>query len=216
MRISRLTVLAFLMTIVVSVGAQTVVPLGPFRSIELRNGGTVLLRHGPIHRVTILSGNLRCTEVVLAAEQRLVVDNHGRGCREHDRVEIEVITPEVSGVSVSHGGTVKSVGAFPRQAAIGVHVEQGGRIDIRSLAADAVDASIHSGGGIFTTPRMTLTAAVASGGAITYWGDARVTRSVRHGGVVQKGTPGDAAKPLSDLSPSLPPIPPVPPVPPIS
>ena len=116
-------------------------------------------------------------------------------------------------ISVSNGGTLQSLGAFPAQAAIKAHVEQGGRIDIRSIVADTVDASVYSGGGIFTNPRKTLTAAVTSGGAITYWGDARVKRSVRDGGVVQRGTPGDATKPLPEMGSDLPAIPPIPPVP---
>ena len=173
----------------------------------------MIVRHGSVQRVTILEGDPRCTLVRVAEEQRLVIDNSTRECPRHNRARIEVVTPEISIFSVSNGGTLQSLGAFPAQAAIKAHVEQGGRIDIRSIIADTVDASVHSGGGIFTNPRKTLTAAVTSGGAITYWGDPRVKRSVRDGGVVQRGTPGDVAKPLSEMGSNLPAIPPIPPVP---
>jgi hypothetical protein len=116
---------------------------------------------------------------------------------------------------VSNGGTVQSRGAFPAQAAIEAGVEQGGTIDIRSIGADSVTASVDAGGRIFTHPGEKLAATVVSGGVITYWGDVRVQRSVRDGGVVAKGTPADARRPLTELNPPLPAIPPVPPVPPI-
>ncbi len=200
MRTSRLLTIAVLATTVLasSGAAQTVIPLGQFRSVELHNGGNVILRHGPTQRVTLLTGSLQCTQVRLDG-QRLVIDNdgHGRNCRRHERLRIEVITPELSAVSVSNGGTLQSVGAFPVQAAIEADVEQGGMIDIRSIAADAVDASVYSGGRIYTNARETLTATIESGGGITYWGDARVRQSVRHGGAVARGRRADADTPLS-------------------
>ena len=190
--------------------AQTVIPVGQFRSVELHHGGNVIVRRGPTQRVTLVTGSLRCTQVRLAEEQRLVIEHGGRECPRHERMQVEVITPELLAVSVSNGGTVQSVGAFPAQTAIRADVEQGGTIDIRSMAADSVDASVYSGGRIFTHPRATLAAAVESGGVITYWGDARVRQSVRGGGVVQRGTRADAAKPLSELGVAVPAVPPVP------
>lgn len=189
--------------------AQTVIPVGPFRSVELHDGGNVIVRRGQTQRVTLVTGSLRCTQVRLA-EQRLVIEHGGRECPRHERMQLEVVTPELWAVAVSNGGTVQSVGAFPVQPTIKADVEQGGTIDIRSMAADAVDASVYSGGRIFTSPRATLAAAVQSGGVITYWGDARVRQAVRGGGVVQRGTRADAAKPLSELGAVVPAVPPVP------
>jgi hypothetical protein len=203
MRSLRLLTFVVLATVLASPGAaQSVIPLGQFRSVELHNGGNVILRHGPTQRVTLLTGSLQCTQVRLADGQRLVINNggHGRDCRRHERLRIEVITPELSAVSVSNGGTLQSIGAFPVQAAIEADVEQGGMIDIRSIAAEDVDASVHSGGRIFTNARETLTAAIDSGGGITYWGDARVRQSVRHGGAVARGRRADADRPLSELT----------------
>ena len=217
MRISRLLMVAVLSTVVVlaSGAAQTVIPVEQFRSVELHGGGNVIVRHGTTQRVTILEGSLRYSRVRLAGGQRLVIDKCVQECPRNYQMQIEVITPEISAVSVSNGGTVQSRGAFPVQAAIEAGVAQGGTIDIRSIPADAVEASVDSGGRIFIHPRKTLAATVVSGGAITYWGNARVEQSIRDGGVVAKGTPADAGKPLSELSPPLPAIPPVAPVPPV-
>jgi len=192
-----------------SLAAQTVIPVGQFRSVELRNGCTAIVRHGPAQRVTILAGSLGSPGVRIMDGERLVIDDCSRGC------QIEIVTPSLSAVSVANGGTLQTLGVFPAQAAIRAEVEQGGTIDIRSMAPAAVDASVHSGGRIFTNPRETLTGTVTSGGGITYWGAVRVKQFVRGGGAVAKGALADAGKPLAELSPGLDAIPPVPPLPPI-
>lgn len=217
MRISSLLTVAVLSTVVVlsSGAAPAVIPVEQFRSVELQGGGNVIVRHGKTQRVTMLEGSLRYSRVRLAGGQRLVIDKCVTECPRGYQMQIEVITPELSAVSVSNGGTVQSRGTFPAQAAIEAGVAQGGTIDIRSIPADAVEASVDSGGRIFTHPRKTLTGTVVSGGAITYWGNARVEQSVRNGGFVARGAAADAGKPLSELNPPLLDVPPIPPVPPI-
>jgi len=202
-------------------GEQMTLPLaGTFNSIELRNGGTVRLRYGSAQRVMLIKGDPQSIELAISGKGRLEIDHrsHGRG------LEIEVTTPHVGELSVSNGGAIESAGPFPRQQELVAAVEQGGTIDIRSMAVDSVTASVNSGGRIFTRPRDNLSASVARGGAITYWGDARVTSSAPGRGVVTKGTAADADRPLSDWSPQLaelhalspiPPVPPIRPVPPI-
>jgi hypothetical protein len=186
-----------------------------FRSVELHDGGNVIVRHGQTQRVTILMGDARYTRVRLAGGQRLVIEKCQPECPSRYQHQVEVITPEISAISVSNGGTVQSVGAFPVQASIAAAVEQGGTIDIRSIHADAVDASVDSGGRIFTTPRETLAATIVSGGGITYWGDPRVKRTVRDGGAVARGTRADADKPLSELIGPLAAIPQIAHIPPL-
>ncbi|HJQ40345.1 MAG TPA: DUF2807 domain-containing protein [Thermoanaerobaculia bacterium] len=169
-----------------SAAAQTVVPVGPFRSVELQNGGHVTVRYAATQRVTLLSGSPRCARVRVDDGQRLVINN--TGCHgDHQRLEVEVLTPVVAAAAVSNGGRLETDGAFPAQAELEVHVEQGGMLDVRAIAADVVDASVDSGGRIFTHARRTLTANVYSGGGITYWGDPRVTQSVQDGGAVMRG-----------------------------
>ena len=208
-----------MVTLAVSAAAQTVVPVGHFRSVELQHGGNVVVRHGPVQRVTILAGDPRYTRVRLAGKDRLVIDRSGQKCPRGYRVHVEVITPEVGALAVSNGGTLQTAGAFPPQAALDAAVEQGGTLDVRALTADAVDATVFSGGRILASPRSALSATITSGGMITYWGDPQVSKRVRDGGAVQRGRSADAGRPLSELNPALgveiiPPLPPVPPVPP--
>jgi hypothetical protein len=212
-----LTLSAIAMSLASSGDAATVISVGEFRSVALRHGGRVVVRHGAVQRVSIIDGDRRCAQVHLDDGHRLVIDNSGpKACSHDDRPQFEVVTPHLSGVSVSNGGTVQTAGAFPAQAAIDVAVEQGGTIDIRSLAADRVEASVYSGGRIFTIPRTTLAATVESGGVITYWGAvADVKKSIHHGGVVTRGAAEEADQPLSGFGSDLPAIPPLPPLPPI-
>ncbi|HYC89664.1 MAG TPA: DUF2807 domain-containing protein [Thermoanaerobaculia bacterium] len=206
----RIWTLLTITTITIGLGAQTVVPVGPFDSVELHDGGHVVVRPGATRRVTILRDDAGAARIAVRG-QRLVIHNAPGKHRRHERLEIEVVIPELAAVSVSNGGTVQTAGAFAARPAIAASVAQGGTIDIRSVAADAVVAAVDSGGRIFTSPRHTLTASVRSGGVITYWGTPHVTRSVRDGGVVVKGAPGKADRPLSELDPGLPVIPRVPP-----
>lgn len=220
MRMSRVLSAAVLSALALapSVAAQTVIPLGQFHSVHLSNGGTVILRHGPVQRVTLVSGDTRFTRVRVAGGQRLVIDNRVGECPRGYRMQLEIITPGLSAASVSNGGTIQAIGAFPAQPALDARVEQGGRLDIRAIPAETIDASVYSGGGIFIQPRQTLDGSVESGGIITYWGDPRVTRSVRDGGAVVRGKSADFDRPLSDMghhTPALQPVAPIPPVPPI-
>lgn len=199
-----------------TVAAQTVVPVAPFGSVELHGGGEVILRHGPTRSVTLLKGSLDYTRITIADAGRLVIDKCKSRCPRGYELEIEIVTPNIAGISVADGGTIQSRGSFPRHAEIEATVRDGGTIDIRSIRGDSVTSSVEEGGSIFTKPQTALFASVVNGGEINYWGDARVESSVRGGGAVTKRTAAD--KPLSELSPPLPsmlPTPPTPSLPPI-
>lgn len=194
------------------VAAETVLPVAAFRSVTLTGGGRVILRHAPAQRVALLEGTTSRTRTTIEDSDRLVIDGDcGNG---HDMV-VEILTPEIEEVRVANGGLIESRGDFPRQAELGVAVEDGGMIDLRSMTADAVAAAVHDGGGIWIKPQKTLAAKVVQGGGITYWGNPRVTSSVQHGGFVVRGKAADADRPLRELGLAVMPAPPVPPVPPV-
>lgn len=195
-----------------SAPGQEVASLAPFRSVELRGAGKVVLRHGPAQRVTFARGSLDYTQVTVADADRLVIDKCKTDCPRGYELEIEIVTPDISKISVSDGGTIQSRGSFPRQTEIGVAVSHGGTIDIRSIEVGSVTASVTQGGRIFTNAQDALSASILNGGSITYWGDARVMSSVQRGGDVAKGTAAEAGQPLSEFGP-LPVTPPTPPTP---
>jgi hypothetical protein len=182
------------------VAAQTVVSVAPFRSIELHDGGHVILRYGAAQTVTLLKGSMDCARFTTSDGGWLVIDKYKGQCPRKYELEIEIITPSIAEILVTDGGRIQSRDSFPPQAEIKTVVRNGGAIDIRTIVADKVTASVEEGGGIFVMPRIALLASVINGGQITYWGDARVESSVRHGGAVTKGTADEADKALSKLS----------------
>jgi hypothetical protein len=178
---------------------QTSLQVAPFTSIELPHGGHVVLQRAPTQRVTLVRGSLDYTRLAVADGGRLVIDKCFRKCPSGYRLELEISAPNVSGLSLSNGGSIQSRGSFPRQSELAVAVAHGGTIDVRSIAAQRVTASVEHGGRILTVPQASLVARVTQGGAITYWGDAQVRSSVQHGGVVHKGSADEINLPLSEI-----------------
>lgn len=190
------------------------VEVAPFRSVELRNGSHAILRYGPTQQVTFLKGKPEHTQVTVASGGRLVIDKCKSKCGRGYELEIEIVTPALARLTVPQGGWIQTRGSFPRQAELGVTVDNGGTIDIRTMSVGSVTASVLSGGRILTKPLTALVASVVQGGNITYWGDVPVTQSIQHGGVVERGTPTDADRPLFESGEASAPVPPIPPRPP--
>jgi hypothetical protein len=212
MRASTL-ILAALAALPAAAGAQA--PASGFRSIELRGGGTVNVRHGPAPRVTVRSGG--AGRAIRYEGDKLVIDRCRRPCPAGHRIEVEIVAPTLAGLAVSDGGTIQLDGAFPAQAEVAAAVSSGGTIDMRRLGAAHVTAAVSQGGRIFASAGRELTAAVLDGGLVTYWGDPKVTSSVRRGGGVVRGSAADLRRPVAQLSPGMPPPPlPVRPVPPVA
>lgn len=194
---------------------QNIVSVAPFTSVELRNGGTAILRYGASQRVTLIKGGLNCTEVTVINGDRLIIDTGKKDCPRGYELEIEIVTPNIKGLAVANGGLLQSLGDFPGQTAISLAVNQGGALDIRSITVQSVTAAVRSGGRILARPQASLVASVADGGVITYWGNPKVTSSTRHGGIINKGTAAEADEPVSDTNACLSTIPNVPAVPPV-
>jgi hypothetical protein len=192
------------------------ISVAAFRSVELRNGAHATVRYGPTQRVTLLRGDVDQTRITVASGDRLIIDKQCRmRCPRGYELEIEIVAPELSNITVAQGGWIQTRGSFPRQAELVATVDNGGTIDIRSMSVGSVTASVLSGGRILTRPLTTMAARVEDGGNITYWGDARVTQSIEHGGVVTRGDPVDADRPLSEWGLSIAPPSPAPTPPPI-
>jgi len=194
--IANLAVLLFV--IAAPVAAQTAIRVAPFRSVELHGGGEVILRRGSTQRVTLLKGDADCAKVMTDDAGRLVIEKYSAGCHRKYDLQVEVVAPHFAELAVSDGGHINSIGDFPRQPEIRTAVRNGGSVDLRSLPADRVIASVAEGGRILVMPQTILTASVANGGQITYWGEPRVEKSIQHGGAVNKGTAADLNEPVSE------------------
>ncbi len=186
-------------TLAVDLRAQAAVSLPAFNAVEVRNGGHVVLRPGATQRVTVVTGSRENVRMTVTPSGVLVIDNCPNGCARRDKPEVEVVAPSFTRVSLAHGGRVWTAGAFPRQAQLTASVSNGGTVDVRSIPADRVNASVEQGGRVLTIPRESLAAKVSNGGVVTWWGNPQVRRSVEHGGVVQKGEPEEMNLPLSEV-----------------
>src|SRR5262245_59177732 len=80
------------LTLPARVMAQTSIPVAPFKSVTLRNGGRVVVRHGSEQKVTLLAGSTSHTVVTVAEGNRLVIDRCGKGCPDDHELVVEVIT----------------------------------------------------------------------------------------------------------------------------
>jgi|ERR1051326_4604168 hypothetical protein len=167
----------------------TLIPVGSFDSVALKDGGHVILRHGAVQRVILLQGSTQYTSIRIDEDnaRQLVIDSCRHQCPRDYRIEVEVVTPDIRGVSVSDGGSIESTGGFPQQGKIAAAVEDGGKIDIRSIAAGEASAAVNDGGKILLRAQNRLAAAINDGGEILYWGDPKITSAINDGGSVDKG-----------------------------
>jgi hypothetical protein len=187
------------MVLLAPLPVQTSLQVGPFNSIELPHGGHVVLQRAPAQRVSLVRGSLDYTRLSVTDGGRLVIDKCFRKCPRGYRLELEILVPNVTRISLANGGSIQSRGSFPRQSDLAVSVSHGGTIDVRSMVANRVTASVYHGGRILTVPQAWLSARVTQGGVITYWGDGQVGQSTEHGGVVQKGSATEINLPLSEI-----------------
>ena len=168
--------------------AQAVVPLPAFDQIELRGGGSVVVRHGPVQRVTLIEGNPAISRIEVVREggnERLEISPCEQRCPRNYRLRVEIVTPSVPAVSISGGGSIVAQ-AFPAQRSVAATVSGGGSLDLRAVPARSVAAVVRGGGNLLVRPQASLTAVVRGGGSIRYWGNPSVTQTVRGGGSVSR------------------------------
>ena len=187
--------------------APVSVPVAPFNSINLPDGGHVVVKESPAQRVTLLRGSRDLTRIEVTDRGMLViVDRCDHNCPRGYELEVEILTPNVSSLSISNGGWIRTVGSFDGQLQVNARVAHGGTIDARSMSVPNVNATVEQGGRILTSPRTSLVANVYQGGVVLYWGNPRVQHSIRNGGVVQKGNAEEFGPPLTEAAAVIEPI----------
>ena len=151
--------------------ATEVVPVPAFRSVQLRGGGEVSIRPGPVQRVTIVEGSARIT--------RFRVERDGK-------LRIDIQSPSAPDVAIAGGGLIRASGGFPAQRQLSAAVMGGGKIDMLAVSAASVNAAVHGGGLISVRPRSSLSAAVNGGGQVRYAGNPTVSSAINGGGSVHR------------------------------
>jgi len=168
--------------------AGTVVPVPAFDGVGLNGGGHVVIKYGATQQVTILKGSTKYTEIKVKRGGGLEIDACNWSCPNHYDLEIEIVTPNINAVAIHGGGEIDSAGGFSAVREVSVAVHGGGTIDLRSIAADNVNAAVNGGGDIKVTAHRSLNAAVSGGGDIAYWGHPSVSSAVSGGGDVHSGS----------------------------
>ena len=167
--------------------AAELVPVPPFRSVELRGGGNVAVVPGPVQRVTIVDGSSRFTRFRVERDGQLKIDTCNEQCPQSYHLRIQIQSPRVPDLAISGGGAIAVEGGFRPQSELSVAIDGGGKIDGRAVDASTVSAAVNGGGEISVRPRATLSAAVHGGGAIHYSGNPQVTTAIAGGGHVGPG-----------------------------
>ena len=161
------------------------IAVSSFRSIQLRGGGEVTVRPGPVQRVTITDGSSQFTRFRVDGAGQLRIDVCDNRCPRHYRLRVEIQSPRVPGLAVNGGGVIRASGATDHLATA---VNGGGSIDARAVAAASVTAAVNGGGRIAVHPRRSLQAAVSGGGEVRYLGNPQVSMAVNGGGSVRPGS----------------------------
>ena len=165
--------------------AAELVSVPAFQSVELRGGGEVVYRHGPVQRVTLLNGSTRFTGFRVDRQRKLEIDACNNNCPRHYDLQIEIISPQVVDSAVEGGGSITAGPGFGPQSDVAAAVDGGGLIDFRAVRIADVAASVQGGGKITVGPANNIAAAVNGGGEIRYAGNPSVTTAINGGGSVR-------------------------------
>src|SRR5687767_3271654 len=84
--------------------SQTILQVAPFSAIELSNSGHVILRPGATPRVTLVKGSLDHSRVAVSDAGVLVIDRCMVKCPRGYELEVEIVVPSVTRLSLANGG----------------------------------------------------------------------------------------------------------------
>lgn len=166
--------------------ADELVSVPGFHAIGLKDGGSVTVVPAKVQRVIIRSGSTAYSRIEVRRGGSLQIDSCATQCPRDYRLEVEIQTPNVDAIAVSHGGRLRFASGFAAQRDMAAAVSNGGAIDMRSLRVDDVTAAVQSGGAIELGAPATLSAAVNSGGLVRYRGNPQLSMAVSQGGSVER------------------------------
>ena len=166
--------------------AAEVVPFPPFDSLQLRGGGEVSIRPGPVQTVTLNQGSRQFTTFTMDRRGRLTIDACNRHCPRNYRLRIEIQSPTVPDVAIMGGGEIVAARGFGPQPQVSAAIHGGGEIDLRSVRARDVSAAINGGGKIVTGNSSSLSIAVNGGGEVRYSGNPQLSTAIVGGGTVSR------------------------------
>lgn len=184
---TSLFLLPFALVAAVPASAAETVAVPEFRTIQLRGGGSIVVRPGPSQRVTIVNGSSQFTRVRVDHSGQLKIDACNERCPQRYDLRIEIQSPSAPDAAISGGGSIIFAPGYRPQSDLSVAVNGGGQVDARSLQAVNVSAAVNGGGRVLAGHPSHLSAAVSGGGEVRYAGNPHVSSVVNGGGAVRRG-----------------------------
>jgi hypothetical protein len=160
--------------------------LDRFYGVTASDGARVTIRHGATQQVTLISGDAQTSRIEVR-DKMLHIETCIHHCPWGYKLEVEIVTPGITQIAASDGGSIDVESGFPAQDKLYLTAEDGGRVDARALPASKVDAKAEDGGDLLLRADNILNANADDGGNIRYWGKATVNRMVSDGGSVSGG-----------------------------
>ena len=171
------------LTLAAPATAGTEVPLASFHALDLHGGGSVVLKHGSVQRVTILKGSLQYSRLrVVDGTLDVSACESWWQCPRNYDLKVEIVTPMLSAVAVHGGGDLTTEGAFPQQDKLALDIHGGGDADLRAIPVRNASVSVHGGGDLKVRATEVLSGSVQGGGDVTYWGHPKQLAISTHGG----------------------------------
>src|SRR5215213_11875238 len=126
----RATLSLFAVTLAASAPVLAAQPIAvsSFNAVELRGGGEVQVRPGPVQRVTLIDGSSQFTTIRVVRNGKLRIDTCNARCPHRYRMRILIESPTVPVLGVSGGGSIVAQSGFGNQRDLTVAVGGGGEI----------------------------------------------------------------------------------------
>ena len=172
--------------------ADTTVPVGQFHSVTIEGMGHVIFVHGAQQRVVLRRGDTGNTQVYVKDGDLVFKSCPGKGwfgwnnsCPMGYELEVEVTTPELSGVEIDGSGKIETQGAFPQQQKLAIEINGSGNVDLMDMPAARTDVAIHGSGKVHVNAQRDLDVEIAGSGSVVYGGNPRISQTIMGSGEVK-------------------------------
>lgn len=162
--------------------AGTDISLPPFTAINAHGGANVVLRHGDVQRVTVVSGDLKKAKLEVVGGKTLDITACTGWCWNTKGFKVEIVSPRIDTIEVHGGSDLDAVGPFPKQPLLNIEAHGGADADTRAIPAEVVNAHAHGGADLDVQALVELNAHAHGGADISYTGNPQRVSSHAHGG----------------------------------
>ena len=172
--------------------ADTTVPVGQFHSVTIEGMGHITFVHGAQQRVVLKDGDTGNTKIYVKDGDLVFKSCPGKGwfgwndsCPMGYELNVEVTTPQLSGVEIDGSGKIDTRGGFPQQPKLAIEINGSGNVDLMDLPAASTDVAIHGSGKVHVTAQHDLDVEIAGSGSVVYGGNPHISQTIMGSGEVK-------------------------------